>query len=404
MSLPFEPRDEDRRLLTGAGRFCDDERAAGEAHAVFVRSPHAFAAIRGIDTTRGAALPGVLAVLTAADMEQAGIGNVTLASPVPNGAGLVVPHRPALAGDCVRHVGEAVALVVAESEAIARDAAELVAVDYEPRDPVTDVAAAVASGGAAALARGAGQYRARLARVWRRPSAPSCRCAIFAGAAHVARVRLVNQRIVMAPMEPRGALARYDARERPIHSVLRLAERLCAAAESGAVHGAAAGAHARPERRCRRRLRHARRPAIRNTRRCWSRRSGPAAPVRWLASRSEGFLTDNQARDTIIEAALALGRRRAVSRARHRRARQYGRLPDLARGLYRDRQLRALPARACTTSRRSGCASAAFSPTPCRPDPIAAPAAPRRITARTAGRCGGAGHRASTGSNCAGAT
>ena len=87
------------------------------------------------------------------------------------------------------------------------------------------------------------------------------------------------------------------------------------------------------------------RPAIRNTRRCWSRHSGPAAPVRWLASRSEGFLTDNQARDTIIEAALALGRRRAVSRARHRRARQYGRLPDLARGLYRDREFRALPAR-----------------------------------------------------------
>src|SRR5215213_7588783 len=143
MSLPFEPRDEDRRLLTGAGRFCDDEREAGEAHAVFVRSPHAFAAIRGIDASAALELPGVLAVLTAADMEKAGIGNVTLASPVPNGPGLVVPDRPALAGDCVRHAGEAVALVVAESEAAARDGAELVAVDYEPRDPVTDVAAAV---------------------------------------------------------------------------------------------------------------------------------------------------------------------------------------------------------------------------------------------------------------------
>src|SRR5690349_11176032 len=90
MSLPFEPRDEDRRLLTGAGRFCDDEREAGEAHAVFVRSPHAFAAIRGIDVGAARALPGVLAVLTAADMGAAGVGNVTLASPVPNGAGLVV--------------------------------------------------------------------------------------------------------------------------------------------------------------------------------------------------------------------------------------------------------------------------------------------------------------------------
>src|SRR3954469_11746658 len=103
MSLPFEPRDEDRRLLTGAGRFCDDERVAGEAHAVFVRSPHAFAAIRRIDTAAARAVPGVLAVLTAADLERAGIGSVTIATPVPNGAGLVVPHRPALAGEFARH-------------------------------------------------------------------------------------------------------------------------------------------------------------------------------------------------------------------------------------------------------------------------------------------------------------
>src|SRR5919199_318319 len=106
MSLPFEPRDEDRRLLTGAGRFCDDERQAGEAHAVFVRSPHAFAAISGIDASAARALPGVLAVLTEADMRAAGTGNVTIANPVPNGTGLVVPDRPALAGDCVRHAGE----------------------------------------------------------------------------------------------------------------------------------------------------------------------------------------------------------------------------------------------------------------------------------------------------------
>ena len=118
MSLPFEPRDEDRPLLTGAGRFCDDERAAGEAHAVFVRSPHAFAAIRGIDAAAARALPGVLAVLTAADMKQAGVGNVSIITPVPNGPGLVMPHRPALAGDMARHVGDPVALVVAETEAI----------------------------------------------------------------------------------------------------------------------------------------------------------------------------------------------------------------------------------------------------------------------------------------------
>ncbi|HEX2150908.1 MAG TPA: molybdopterin cofactor-binding domain-containing protein, partial [Stellaceae bacterium] len=304
MSLPFEPRDEDRRLLIGAGRFCDDEREAGEAHAVFVRSPHAFAAISGIDASAARALPGVLAVLTAADMEEAGIGNVTLASPVPNGAGLVVPDRPALAGDCVRHAGEAVALVVAESEAAARDGAELVAVDYEPRDPVTDVAAAAlpqapqlwpeAPGNIALDWPGfGGTERASVA-------------AVFGAAAHVARVRLVNQRIVMAPMEPRGALARYDGESgRYVLScasqsafVLRQNLARCMGLPperirvvSGDVGGAfGMRATGYPEY-----------PALLVA----AQRTG--RKVRWLASRSEGFLTDNQARDTIFEAALALG-------------------------------------------------------------------------------------------------
>jgi len=101
MSLPFEPRDEDPRLLTGAGRFADDERAAGEAHGVFVRSPHAFAGVRAIDTAAARAVPGVLAVLTAADMERAGVGNVTLAAvmnavadALPAGAAIDMPAIP----------------------------------------------------------------------------------------------------------------------------------------------------------------------------------------------------------------------------------------------------------------------------------------------------------------------
>src|SRR5690242_2577484 len=113
MTLPFQPRDEDEKLLTGAGRFTDDERLAGAAQAVFVRSPHAFAAIGGLDAEAARRAPGVLAVLTAADMQEAGVGNVAVVAPVPNGAGLVVPFRPALAEDVVRHVGDAVALVVA---------------------------------------------------------------------------------------------------------------------------------------------------------------------------------------------------------------------------------------------------------------------------------------------------
>jgi carbon-monoxide dehydrogenase large subunit len=303
MSLPFEPRDEDFRLLTGAGRFCDDDRSAGEAFAVFVRSPHAFAAIRGIDAGAAQAVPGVLAVLTAADMERAGVGNVTIATPVPNGPGLVVPYRPALAGGFVRHVGDAVALVVADSEAIARDAAELVAIDYDPREAVSDVAAAARADSPQVWPEAPGN----IALDWHGFASPD-RAAIdaaFAAAAHVARVRLVNQRIVMAPMEPRGALARHEADSGRFvlscasQSAFVLRQNLARCMDlpperirvvSGDVGGAfGMRATGYPEY-----------PALLVA----ARQTG--RPVRWLASRSEGFLSDNQARDTVIEAALAL--------------------------------------------------------------------------------------------------
>src|SRR4051794_41829915 len=106
MSLPFLPRDEDRKLLTGTGRFLDDERMAGAAHGVFVRSPHALAAIRSIDTAPARAAPGVLAVLTAADLAREGVGNVSIIAPVPNGAGLGGAFRPGVAGDTGAPVGD----------------------------------------------------------------------------------------------------------------------------------------------------------------------------------------------------------------------------------------------------------------------------------------------------------
>ena len=305
MTLPFEPRDEDARLLIGAGRFADDAPASGEAHGVFVRSPHAFARVRAIDSAAARALPGVLAVLTSADMERAGIGNVTLAVPVPNGAGLVVPHRSALAGAWVRHVGDPVALVIADTEAAAREGAERVAVDYRPRDPVTDVALAGLPQAPQIWPAAPGN----LALDWHGFAGADAdrqeRELIFAGAAHVARVHLVNQRIIMAPMEPRAALARYDAgADRFILAcasqsafVLRqdLAQCMRVPAErvrvlSGDVGGAfGMRVTGYPEY-----------PALLVAAKQLGR------PVRWLASRSEGFLSDNQARDTIIAAALAL--------------------------------------------------------------------------------------------------
>jgi len=305
MTLPFQPRDEDQKLLTGAGRFTDDERAAGAAHAVFVRSPHAFATVRGIDAEPARRARGVLAVLTAADMREAGAGNVAVVAPVPNGAGLVVPFRPALAGEVARHVGDAVALVVAETEAQARDAAELVAVDYDPHQSVTETAAAIAADAPQLWPDAPGNIALDWHGFAPDPEQRRELDGIFAGAAHVGRVSLVNQRIVMAPMEPRAALAEYDrAADRYIlHCasqsaiVLRdhLARCLGVAPErvrvlSGDVGGAfGMRTSGYPEY-----------PALLVA----AKRLG--RPVRWLSTRSEGFLTDNQARDTVIEARLAL--------------------------------------------------------------------------------------------------
>ncbi len=221
MSLPFVPRDEDPRLLTGAGRFVDDERASGEAHGVFVRSPHAFAAIRAIDGTAARALPGVLAVLTAADMERAGVGNVTLGVPVPergrNGGAAPSAARRRHGAPC-RRSGGARRRRDRGGRARRRRAGRRRL--CRAVDPVTDVAAA----GSAAGARRSGPKRRAISRSIgtgspRRRRPGRARATIFADAAHVARVRLVNQRIVMAPMEPRGALAVYDRESRPLHPV-----------------------------------------------------------------------------------------------------------------------------------------------------------------------------------------
>ena len=140
------PRLEDDPLVRGLGRYAADAPLPGQALAYFVRSPHAFADIRSIDTAAAKAAPGVIAVFTAADME--GVGNVSQHPPLAGRGGqkLIVPHRPALAGQTVRHVGETVAVVIAETLTAAQDAAELVSVDYQERTPAVGVREAVREG------------------------------------------------------------------------------------------------------------------------------------------------------------------------------------------------------------------------------------------------------------------
>src|SRR5437588_7410890 len=140
------PRFEDPRLLRGGGRYIDDTVLPGMAHGFVLRSPHAHARIRSIDTAKAAAAPGVLAVLTGADWAASGFGDL----PVPDGfkrgdgSPMYRPPYPALVKDRVRYVGDYVAFVVAETYRQAMDAAELIEVDYAPLAPVVSTATAPA--------------------------------------------------------------------------------------------------------------------------------------------------------------------------------------------------------------------------------------------------------------------
>src|SRR5436190_6035669 len=206
-------RVEDDALLRGLGRFGDDVRPSRAVHAVFVRSPHACAAIRGIDSAAAMQVPGVHAVITAADLAACGFGSVSNPVPMPGrgGAMVVGVHRPVLAAERVLHVGEPVALVIGETLHVAHDGAERVAVDYAALPAVVDAAAAIAPGAPLLWPQASGN----VAFDWSAP--PEADGAkqrdidgIFAGAPHVARRSLVIQRLVAASLEPRVATASHD--------------------------------------------------------------------------------------------------------------------------------------------------------------------------------------------------
>src|SRR5260221_1589223 len=205
-------RKEDPRLLTGRGRFIADQRVDGECHAFSLRSPHAHARIRALDTTAALAAPGVLAVLTGKELAADGIGGIRsdFAVPVcPRRSPLPLPvvraHFPCLAIECVRFVGEGVAMVVADTPEAARDAAEQIGIDYEPLAAVTGTADA-AMPGAPLLWPDAPDNTAFAWEAGDRAATD----AAFAGAHRIARVQLVNNRIIMAALETRGAIGAWD--------------------------------------------------------------------------------------------------------------------------------------------------------------------------------------------------
>src|SRR5947207_1058124 len=207
-------RSEDPKLVRGEGRFTDDVNAEGQAYAVMVRSRHAHGVIRGIDTAAARAMPGVLAVYTGADLAATGYGTLKCIVPFKNrdGSEMKIPPRPALPTDKVRYVGDPVACVVAETLLQAKDAAEAVELDIEPLPAVTDPEEAAREGAVAIYAEAPGN----VALDYHYGDNDAVAVA-FAQAAHVTRLKLVNNRIVVNAMEPRAALALYEGGRFTLH-------------------------------------------------------------------------------------------------------------------------------------------------------------------------------------------
>ncbi len=196
-------RFEDARFLLGRGRYVEDIEAGDCLQGYVLRSPHAHAVIRRIDVVAAAALPGVHLVATAADLAADGLGPMPCLAAVKP---LVVPPRPALADGRVRHVGDPVAFVVADSVEAAREAAELIEVDYEPLAAVVDGVAALAGGAAQIWDQAPGNLAFHF-----RKGEHDAVARTMKEAAHVVSVDVMNNRVVVAPLEPRAGIARYDA-------------------------------------------------------------------------------------------------------------------------------------------------------------------------------------------------
>jgi aerobic carbon-monoxide dehydrogenase large subunit len=201
------PRKEDKRFITGRGRYTDDMTVPGMCYAAFVRSPHAHARIRSIDVSAAKAMPGVIGVLTGEELAADGIGNIICGWMIKSkdGAPMKMGAYPALAKETVRYVGQPFAVVVAETRLQARDASEAVNVDWEELPALIDLNEAIKEGSHQLHSEAKGN----LIFDWELGDAKAVDAA-FAGAAHVTRLDLVNNRLVPNAMEPRAALGLYD--------------------------------------------------------------------------------------------------------------------------------------------------------------------------------------------------
>lgn len=296
-------RKEDQRFLTGAGNYTDDFNRPGQVYACFLRSPHAHAKINGIDTAAASSAAGVVGVFTGADLAADGVGGLPCGWGITSkdGAPMAEPAWPVLATDTVRFVGEAVAVAVAGTAAQARDAAELISVDYTPQPAVIATADANKSG--------APQVHAEAANNtcfdWGLGEKEATDAA-FESAHHVTRLGLVNQRLIPHAMEPRSALAEFDRADGQLtlHCtsqgphvirlllgafVLQHPEHKFRVVSRDVGGGFGSKIYPYPE----------------YAFLCWATKK-INRPIKWTAERSEAFVTDAHGRDHVTEVELAL--------------------------------------------------------------------------------------------------
>jgi len=296
-------RLEDPHLLQGLGRYSDDVNLPRQAYAVVVRSVHAHARLRSIDASAALKAPGALAVLTGDDLAADGLGNLPTDSNRKrrDGSPAFTTPRPALIGGRVRHVGDPLALVVAETPEQAVDAAALVAVDYEPLPAVAEAVEARRPGAPAVW----DEAPDNVAFVWEVGSRDAVARA-FEAAAHVTRLDFVVSRVAAAPLEPRGGVGEFDRRSGryTLHTGIQaphglrtlLAEQVFRVPQSAVrvVTGEVGGSFG---------MRSGIYPEMVLV--LWAaKRLG--RPVKWTSDRREGFVTDEHGRDNVTSVELAL--------------------------------------------------------------------------------------------------
>ncbi|MEK9588246.1 MAG: xanthine dehydrogenase family protein molybdopterin-binding subunit [Gammaproteobacteria bacterium] len=200
------PRKEDNRFITGKGRYTDDIKQVGQSHAYFVRSPHAHADVVSIDVEEALSAPGVIAVLTGADVTADGLGGLPCGWMIhsKDGSEMKQPHHPVLADNRVHYLGEPVAMVIADTALEAKNAAELVVVDWAEKQAVVSVSEAQT---APAIYDDIPQ---NTCYEWALGDSDAVATAMEK-AAHVTRIELTNNRLIPNAMEPRAALAEYNA-------------------------------------------------------------------------------------------------------------------------------------------------------------------------------------------------